>query len=134
MTRIGSLNSHLGHGLSSFSLKSILAIAAALFVIFALNLALSVMLASWAHGAELSAPRQLEPRFGLETNSAPARGQRIHTPLTIGSLTGGQCGHLTTARERQACMVRASGGPWSYVPAATINGAAQTIVVSGESK
>jgi hypothetical protein len=114
--------------------KTIFLIGAALFAICALNLWLSFALASAAHGAELDAPRQLQPRFDTDSSSAPSRGRRAHSPQLTSTMTVGQCGHLTSPRERQECMVRASGGPWSYVPAATINDAAVTVIVSGDSK
>ncbi|MCD6075403.1 MAG: hypothetical protein K0Q70_2286 [Rhodospirillales bacterium] len=118
--------------------KTIFLIGAALFAICALNLWLSFALASLAHGAELGAaldaPRQLQPRFDTDSNSAPSRGRRTHSPQLTSTMTVGQCGHLTIPRERQDCMVRASGGPWSYVPAATINDAAVAVIVSGDSK
>jgi len=110
----------------------------ALFAMCALNLWLSFALASPAQGAELSAdldaPRQLQPRFDIESNSAPSRGRRAHSPQLTSTMAVGQCGHLTSPRERQDCMVRASGGPWSYVPSTQINGGAPTMVVSGDNK
>jgi hypothetical protein len=115
--------------------KTIFLIAAALFAIWMLNLAFSLAFVASARSAELTTPRQLQPRFDIESKSAPSRGRRVHSPQLISSMTIGQCGHLTSPRDRQECMVRASGGPWSYVPSATINGGMPVaVVVSGESK
>jgi hypothetical protein len=137
MSNFGATNLETAD-LGTATRKTIFAIAAALFAICALNFWLSFALASWAHGAELGAaldqPRQLQPRFDTDSNSAPSRGRRAHSPQLIGTMTVGQCGHLTSPRERRDCMVRASGGPWSYVPSAQINGAMPTVVVIGDSQ
>lgn len=113
-------------------------LVAALFAICALNLWLSFALASPAQSAELrvdlDAPRALEPRFDTESSSAPSRGRRVHSPQLTSAMSIGQCRYLTSARERQDCMVSASGGAGSYVPAVQINSTSSTVVVSGESK
>jgi hypothetical protein len=132
------LGSNPGSGfrtwLGTASVKTIVLIAAALFMIFTLNLALSILFASWAHGADADSPRSLAPRFDTESNSAPTRVLSDRSARSTTIVTMGQCGHLPTARARQYCMVRASGGPWSYMPSATINGAMPTVVIRGESK
>jgi hypothetical protein len=114
----------------TISFKAVLLVAAALIAICALDIWLSFALSSMAESAELTEPRQLQPRYTAESNSAPARGKRVNSPQLISTMTVAQCGHLRSPGERQGCMVRASGGPWSYAPSATINGAA-TVIVGG---
>lgn len=116
--------------LGTISLKAVLLVAAVLFAICALNIWLSFALSSMAESAELNEPRQLQPRYTAESNSAPARGERVNSPQLIGTMTVAHCGHLRSPGERQGCMVRAGGGPWSYPQSATIDGPA-TVIVGG---
>jgi len=116
--------------LGSATRKTIFLIAAGLFAICAMNLGLSLALASSAHSAELGsapdAPRQLQPRFDTDSNSAPSRGRRVQSPQLMSTMTLVQCGHLKSLGVRQDCMVQASGGPSAQ------NGAATAMVVSAE--
>lgn len=89
-----------------------------------------------AHAGD-DAPRVLEPRYTLDSNSAPARGKRVRSVALTSSAHFKDCVRLVTADERRACietpasMAQTPAKPVAEDGREAMLAAMPTVIVSG---